>query len=890
MPDKIPPVGPLASHSVEEPAGRPWNPRRVSPTSLVIHAHFYQPPRENPWTEEVSREPSAAPFHDWNARISAESYRPNAYARVFDGDGRVLAIVNNYEELSFNVGPTLMSWLERHQPDVYGRIQDAEAGGGAIAQAWNHMILPLANERDIRTQIRWGLADFRHRFGREAPGMWLPETAVNPFVLSILAEEGVRFTILAPGQMAAIRPLAGRASRSLAAVPNKAWTEIDGDHPIDTRVAYRFVHPRKKDLGVDLVVYHGGLSHALAFEAVTSEALVERAAAAGDRRGGLIAIALDGETFGHHHKWADRALAYALTAEAPRRGLEVTNLVAWLERNPPLYEAQVHESAWSCAHGVGRWSTDCGCSTGGPAGADQRWRAPLRAALDGLRETGIDVFERRGPALFTGGDHWAARDAYVDVLIGAVTREDFAARWVAPGADPVLAFTLLEAQRNAMLMYTSCGWFFYDLAGLETVQVLRYAARVCDLLVEAGEPSPEAALLGALREAHSFDQGDGRRIWGGQVAPARVDASRVAAHLALADLFGLPEPVEGRLGGFDVATLDHGGAAHPAAMDPGWQPASARRRDPHIHHQHREPAALAWRRVRLTHRRTGRQHELVAVALQLGDLEAVGAVRTADWPADANALEMLQQDIEAGRTDDELVTRLADAFLGATRRLYQGDTPCPPGVTSGAGQAFDVSSLLPEAAEALLDRAAAGLADHLAAAAEPFLNAAQWAALANRELASGVEHRAPEWPFALRGAAETALAHRIELLLAAGDLDAAVAVTRRARSLGLAVLTSAAGATARQAVSDTVLDAVRRAIADTDGSGSDVDNPIKAALDTLALARELSIDPDLDRAQELVYDTVRATDRPDLEPLALGLGLSPDLFESRPEDEIRTSA
>ncbi|HEU5448588.1 MAG TPA: DUF3536 domain-containing protein, partial [Acidimicrobiia bacterium] len=455
----------------------------MSPTSLVVHAHFYQPPRENPWTEEVSREPSAAPFHDWNARISAESYRPNAFARIFDGDGRVLAIVNNYEELSFNIGPTLMSWLDRHQPDVYGRIQEAKVGGGAIAQAWNHMILPLANERDIRTQIRWGLADFRHRFGREAPrgdggcppdnggvsrqgiGMWLPETAVNPNVLAILAEEGVGFTIIAPGQVAAIRPLEGRASRSLAAIPNRAWTPIDGEHPVDTRVAYRYVHPRRKGLGVDLVVYHGGLSHALAFESVTSEALVDRVAASGGRRGGLVAIALDGETFGHHHKWADRALAYALTAEAPRRGLEVTNLAAWLERNPPLYEAKVHESAWSCAHGVGRWSADCGCSTGGPAGANQRWRAPLRAALDGLRETGIEVFERRGPALFAGGDPWAARDAYVEVLIGAVSRDDFAARWVAPGADPVLAFTLLEAQRNAMLMYTSCGWFFYDLAG-----------------------------------------------------------------------------------------------------------------------------------------------------------------------------------------------------------------------------------------------------------------------------------------------------------------------------------------------------------------------------------------------------------------------------------------
>jgi hypothetical protein len=410
-----------------------------------------------------------------------------------------------------------------------------------------------------------------------------------------------------------------------------------------------------------------------------------------------------------------------------------------------------------------------------------------------------------------------------------------------------------------MLMYTSCGWFFYDLAGLETVQVLRYAARVCDLLVEAGEPSPEPALLGALREAHSFDQGDGRRIWGAQVAPARVDASRVAAHLALADLFGLPQPAEGRIGGFDAETLDHAGAAHPAALDPGWVPRTPGERD---------PAALAWRRVRLTHRRTGRVHELVSVALQLGDQEAVGAVRVADWPADADALGMLQQDIEAGRSDDELVTRLVDSFVSA-----------------GAGQAFDVSSLLPEAAEALLDRAAAGLADHLSAAAEPFLNAAQWAALANRELAAGGTQSAPEWPFALRGAAETAAAHRIELLLAAGDLDAAVTVARRARRLGLAALTSAAGATARQSVSDTVLAAVRHAVT----ADPDDDDAVKAAVDTLALARELGIDPDLDRAQELVYDTVRTTDRPDLEPLAAGLGLSQALFEPDAEAE-RTSA
>jgi len=255
---------------VEEQAARLWNPRKVSPTSLVIHAHFYQPPRENPWTEEVPREPSAAPFHDWNSRVSAESYRPNAFARIVDGEGRVLEIVNNYEALSFNVGPTLMSWLERHQPAVYQRILDAAASGGAIAQAFNHMILPLASERDARTQVRWGLADFRHRFGTEPPGMWLPETAVNEDVLRILAEEGVGFTVLAPGQAAAVRPLLDRASPGPAVVPNREWQEISDDRRLDTRMAYRWLHPASDGRGVDVIFYDGGLSHSMAFESVPS--------------------------------------------------------------------------------------------------------------------------------------------------------------------------------------------------------------------------------------------------------------------------------------------------------------------------------------------------------------------------------------------------------------------------------------------------------------------------------------------------------------------------------------------------------------------------------------------------------------------------------------------
>ena len=266
------------------------------PLALVVHGHFYQPPRENPWTEEVPREASAAPFHDWNERIALESYRPNAFARVLDERGRVVGIVNNYEHLSFDFGPTLTSWLEEHEPDAYQRVLAADrVFGGGVAQAYFHVILPLATERDVRTQVRWGMAEFEHRFGRRAEGIWLPETAVNDDVLRILAEEGIGFTVLAPGQSA---------------------------EPLDTRRTYRWVDPTDASRTVDLVFYDGGLSHAVAFElsGLTSQALLDRVQAAAGEDGGLVTMAADGETFGHHHHWGDRLLAYALAVEAPKRG------------------------------------------------------------------------------------------------------------------------------------------------------------------------------------------------------------------------------------------------------------------------------------------------------------------------------------------------------------------------------------------------------------------------------------------------------------------------------------------------------------------------------------------------------------------------------------------
>jgi alpha-amylase/alpha-mannosidase (GH57 family) len=486
-------------------------------TDLVLHGHFYQPPREDPWTGEVPEQPTAAPFHDWNERITAECYRPNTAVELPHGDGPP-RVVNTFEHLSFNVGPTLLSWLETHHADVYARILGADATAGrAIAQAYGHAILPLCNPRDLRTQVRWGILDFTHRFGRRPAGMWLPETAVSDAVLAVLADEGIRFTILAPGQVAAVRPLGdaaapwqphGRAAHE-GLGPVEPATEDPG--PLDTSRPFRWRHPDRPDDGVDLVVYDGALAHALAFARPTSDDILDAA----QGRSGLFAAATDGETFGHHHPGAERDVAHALAVGAPARGIRTPRLVDVVDELPASHEAQVRLSAWSCAHGVDRWRADCGCRTGGADGWTQAWRAPLREALDVLRDWGVALVDGRGATLLR--DPWAARDDYLAVLIGARPWDDFSTQHVI--GDEHHAGLLLDAQRNALLMYTSCGWFFNDLAGIETVQILRYAARAIDLYEQMGERPPVDAVLEVLARARSNDPaaGDGRRLWDARV-------------------------------------------------------------------------------------------------------------------------------------------------------------------------------------------------------------------------------------------------------------------------------------------------------------------------------------------------------------------------------------
>ena len=502
--------------------------------SLIIHGHFYQPPRENPWTGIIEAQPSAAPYHDWNERIHAECYQPNS-AAMLDSNGQPHA--SNYTNISFNFGPTLLSWLEQNHRDTYDRVIEADrrsmvsrgGHGNAIAQAYGHAILPLCNERDLRTQIRWGLADFRYRFGRDAEAMWLPETACNDRVLDALIEEGIRYVILAPHQVTVYRTASGSARDHAA---SDAAVAAD---PLDPSIPYHY-SSHNGDGSIAVFLYDGPTSRAIAFEQLlkSSRDLVEAfARAVGNRL--MINVATDGETYGHHFKFGDLCLAHALAHEAPARGFTMTNYGEYLDRNPPELEIEVSHgpegegSSWSCPHGVGRWIRDCGCRTGGEDTWNQEWREPLRRALDFLRDENVGHFEATRGKFFTFP--WLARDESIALILDPLrSREHFlfenAGRWMS-GDEKWRALTYLELQRMLLLMYTSCGWFFNDISGIETIQILKYAARAIDLMAQLGLPSVRDNFLGILAEAKSNRRasGTGADIFRRLVEPAKPTSS-----------------------------------------------------------------------------------------------------------------------------------------------------------------------------------------------------------------------------------------------------------------------------------------------------------------------------------------------------------------------------
>ncbi|MGA8303525.1 MAG: DUF3536 domain-containing protein [Thermoplasmata archaeon] len=516
---------------------------------VCIHGHFYQPPRENPWLEEVETQESAAPYHDWNERVTAECYRPNAWSRVLDADGRIVRIVNNYARISFNVGPTLLSWLERHAPKVYGAILAADktsrerfsGHGSAIAQAYNHLILPLASRRDKETQVAWGVRDFTARFGRAPEGMWLPETAADPETLDVVAAAGIRFTILSPYQAARFRP------RGAAEWITPAPGEIPSTRAFETRT------PSGRSLA--LFFYNGGLSSDIAFKGLLNSgtAFGDRLATAFDGRlndeAQLVHVATDGETYGHHHRHGDMALADALEQLDARSDVALTNYGEFLERHPPTHEVEIHApSAWSCAHGVERWRSNCGCNSNLHPGWSQEWRTPLRGALDWLRDALVPAVDEAAPLLFR--DPTKARHEYEEVLRDRSEAHvtEFLTRHagrVLDTEETIRALRLLEIERHLQQMYTSCGWFFDDLAGIETVQVLQYASRAIQLGEQVFGRPLETEFTSRLAAARSNrpELGDGRAVYERWARTVRIELREVCAHYAFSSLFEeYPDP------------------------------------------------------------------------------------------------------------------------------------------------------------------------------------------------------------------------------------------------------------------------------------------------------------------------------------------------------------
>jgi alpha-amylase/alpha-mannosidase (GH57 family) len=797
--------------------------------SFVVHGHFYQPPRENPWTEEVDREPSAAPFHDWNQRIFKECYRANAYARIVDDRGRVVRIVNNYVHMSFNFGPTLLQWMERHHPITYGRILEADrislerrGYGNALAQAYNHTILPLDAPRDRRTQIRWGLSDFRKRFHRPADGMWLPEAAINAEVVDTLIEEGVGFVVLSPHQATGFRKLG-----------DPTWTQVERG-AIDPTRPYLIRHRIHPERTLSVLFYDGPKSRAVAFERSisTSQRLVDSLMDHAPSQG-LVALATDGESYGHHTVFGDRTLAHAFEMEGPRRSLEFTNFAAWLAENEPAHEVCLWSgdngrgSSWSCAHGVGRWIRDCGCQTGGAPEWNQRWRTPLRAGLDALREKASQVFEDRGSELFE--DPWEARDAYVEILGASPvaferwSRERQKRPWT--DEDTVTARTLLEMQRHALLMYTSCAWFFHDISGIETIQILKYARRCIDDLEALGAPSFEPILLEHLAEAESNlpEKGTGADIYRNHVPRARVTAERVVGHLAISSVMdGMPSG--GSLGAFAYETTDFQKTSVP-------------------------PLTLCTARVKLRSESTGRQSHFGFAALHFGGIDFYAVVRPNPHVEAFSARSRKLHDL---MDEASLPVLLRETFESLGPREYRLEDLLPGGAEKLAKEVF--GSLLDRFFEAYAQL----YRDH--GRTMEMLQAAGF-----------------ELPRELRAAAEFTLQHRFEEEIRRQEESRDPRAYRRAIQIAQEV--SDRGYQIDRTSSSRVFEAmlnrsVQQALRMADAAS------VQTVQEIVELIQRLALEVSIEQSQEAVVEAVRRRRVPPeiRGPLGEALFISPEAF------------
>lgn len=512
---------------------------------LTIHGHFYQPPRENPWLEAIELQDSALPFHDWNERICKECYNPNSVSRIVDNKNQILDIVNNYQYMSFNFGPTLLSWMEEFAPLTYERIIKADIDsisehsghGNALAQVYNHMIMPLANAHDKETQVKWGIRDFEYRFGRKPEGIWLAETAVDDATLKVLVDNGIKFTILSPYQALKIRKTG-----------DKEWQDVSWGN-IDPARSYKYTLKGDSKKSIALFFYDGAISKSVAFDELLKDGnrfikRLKEGVSETRNYPQLVNIATDGESYGHHTKFGDMALSYVLKIKAEDEGFKITNYAEYLDKYKSDYEVDIKQaSSWSCFHGVGRWKEDCGCSTGGHPGWNQKWREPLRNALDYLRDELAKVFEAEGPKYFNDNP-WAIRNKYIDVILDRnyVTIRKFQKENFKPDLteeQKVKGMELLEIQRQAMLMYTSCGWFFSEISGIETVQIMKYAARAMQLAARFTNEDFETHFKDILSQAKSniAEFGTGKDIYERFVKPSVVTAKQIACLWAISSLY-----------------------------------------------------------------------------------------------------------------------------------------------------------------------------------------------------------------------------------------------------------------------------------------------------------------------------------------------------------------
>ncbi|MBI3991854.1 MAG: DUF3536 domain-containing protein [Candidatus Lambdaproteobacteria bacterium] len=806
-------------------------------TPLVIHGHFYQPPRENPWTDFIDGEPSAAPFPDWNARVQAECYRPNAFARILNSYGNVVSIVNNYSNISFNFGPTLLSWMEHRDPVTYQRVLQADRDsrgrhgghGNGLAQAYNHAILPLCNDRDRLTQLRWGVADFRHRFGREPEGLWMPETACNVATLRDLIDEGIRFTILSPYQAERVRPIGAG---------EEAWQRV-GEGNIDPGRPYAFFHPDGSGRSMAVFFYDGPIARSVAFEGglASSQALIERLLKSAHGEGRLLHVATDGESYGHHTKFGDRTLAHALESEAGKAGFALTNYGAFLERHPPQWEVQLKPgpngegTAWSCGHGVGRWYRDCGCQTGGEEGWNQAWRTPLREGFDFLRGEAVKAFEQMGREFFA--DPWAARDAYIQFLLEP--RRDKAAFLDSLGAQRLprqsqeQALTLLEMQRQAMLMYTSCGWFFSDISGIETVQVMKYAGRLMDDMADLGHPPPRSEFLEILAKAQSNvpSMGTGADVFRGFVDRSRVTPRSLAAHRVISSLVNGEDEQE-FTAGYRVEVQE-------------------------FQREGRDRLTLATCRVLLERLTTGRVSDLAIAAMHFGGIDFFCALKP--------FTNLSRFRASAAR----VWSSFAEATLPVILRMVSKEF---------GPEEYGLEHVLPggrrRIANIVFGNLVQRFAEHYSQLYED-----------NRHTIEMLQKAGLEVPPLLRSTAEFAVGRRFEEEIRAQHASADPAAYERALEIaeaaareGLRIDT----ATARELFGEMIAGAVERALPN--------DDPERwaTALALVAAAKRLGQNPALDRAQELLHDgLVRGAlpVTPVINELGLALGLAPNLLSTR---------